>query len=87
MILTSDHVWNPVLDTYSRKSEASTPVMVFDDAWIGARAIILPGVTIARGCTEVAGSVVTQSRPDFSVAGGVPARVRKMKPHRAEHGA
>lgn len=87
MILTSNHVWNPVLDTYSRQSEASTPVMVLDDAWIGARAIILPGVTIARGCTVAAGSVVTQSTPDFSVVGGVPARVLKMKPHRAEQGA
>lgn len=87
MVFTSNHVWNPTLDTYFRQGETTAPVAVLDDAWIGARAIILPGVTIGRGCTVAAGSVVTQSTPDFSVVGGVPARVLKMKPHRAEQGA
>ena len=49
-------------------------VVVGNDAWIGARAIILPGVTIGRGAVIAAGAVVTKSVPDFTVVGGVPAK-------------
>lgn len=53
----------------------TAPVVVEDGVWIGARAIILPGVRIGRGSTVGAGSVVTKSVPPFSVAAGNPARV------------
>lgn len=51
------------------------PIIIEDNCFIGAGAIILPGVTI--GCNTVigAGSVVTRSIPANSVAVGVPARV------------
>lgn len=39
--------------------------------------IILPGVTIGKGCTIAAGSVVTKDIPDWSVAMGSPAKVVK----------
>lgn len=43
--------------------------------------VILPGVTIGRGCTVGAMSVVTKSIPDFSVAIGQPAKVvKKVQP-------
>lgn len=83
MVFTSNHVWNPELATYFKQGETTAPVEILDDAWIGARSIVLPGVTIGRGCTVAAGSVVTQSTPDFSVVAGVPARVLKIKPHPA----
>ena len=87
MIFTSNHVWNPELATYFRQGETTAPVDVLDDAWIGVRSILLPGVTIGRGCTVAAGSVVTRSTPDFSVVPGVPARVLKIKPHPLQQGA
>ena len=51
------------------------PVRICDGAWIGAHAIILPGVTVGRNSVVAAGSVVTRDVPDFSVVVGNPARV------------
>lgn len=51
------------------------PVHIGDDVWLGVRAIILPGVTVAKGSIVGAGSVVTKSFPEYSVIAGNPARV------------
>jgi acetyltransferase-like isoleucine patch superfamily enzyme len=51
------------------------PVVIEDRVWIGARAIILKGVTIGRGSVVGAGAVVTKSLPPGSVAVGPAARV------------
>ena len=50
------------------------PVKINDGAWIGANAVICPGVTIGKGCVIAAGSVVTHSCEDNSIYGGNPAR-------------
>jgi acetyltransferase-like isoleucine patch superfamily enzyme len=50
-------------------------VVIGDDVWIGARAVILPGVQIGHGCVVGAGAVVTRSLPDGAIAAGAPARV------------
>lgn len=54
-------------------------ILVGDDVWIGAGTIILPGVTIGTGAVIAAGSVVNKDVPPYAVAGGVPARVLKMR--------
>lgn len=51
------------------------PVRIGPDAWIGAAAIVLPGVTIGEGAVVAAGSVVTKDVEPFMVVAGVPARV------------
>ena len=51
------------------------PISVGDNTFIGARAIILPGVSIGANCVIAAGAVVTRDVPDGSVAAGVPAKV------------
>lgn len=51
------------------------PVEIGDDVWIGGGSIILPGVSIGKNCTIGAGSVVTKSIPDNSIAYGNPCRV------------
>lgn len=53
----------------------SKPVILETGSWIGARAIILPGVTIGRNAVVGAGSVVTRDIQAFTVVGGNPARV------------
>lgn len=50
------------------------PVIIKDNAWIGARATLLPGVTIGEGAVVAAGAVVVQSVPDYTVVGGIPAK-------------
>jgi len=49
--------------------------VIEDYAFIGPRAIILPGVKIGRGAVVAAGAVVTKDIPPFSVVGGVPAQI------------
>ena len=53
------------------------PVVIGDDVWIGANAVILPGVTIGRHCVVAAGAVVTKDIPDNTLVGGVPAKIMK----------
>lgn len=50
------------------------PVAIHDYVWIGARAIILPGVTIGEGAVVAAGAVVTRNVAPYTVVGGVPAK-------------
>ncbi|KAF4989110.1 hypothetical protein FGRMN_9353 [Fusarium graminum] len=52
-------------------------IRIEDDCWIGGNVVILPGVTIGRGCTVGASSVVTKSLPPYSIALGSPAKVIK----------
>ena len=52
-------------------------VVIGDDVWIGANAVILPGVTIGSHCVVAAGAVVTKDVPDNCVVGGVPAKLIK----------
>jgi len=55
----------------------SKPVLLEKGSWIGAGAIILPGVTIGRNAVVGAGSVVVKDVPAFTIAVGNPARVSR----------
>ncbi|OHB55240.1 MAG: hypothetical protein A2Y07_11105 [Planctomycetes bacterium GWF2_50_10] len=56
------------------------PIVIGEDVWLGARVIIMPGVKINRGTIIGAGAVVTKDMPEYSIAGGVPAKVLKERP-------
>jgi acetyltransferase-like isoleucine patch superfamily enzyme len=51
------------------------PIVLEDDVWLGASAIVLGGVTVGHGSVVAAGAVVTQSLPPYSIARGVPAQI------------
>ena len=53
-------------------------VTIEDDVWIGANAVVLPGVTIGNHCVVAAGAVVTRDVPPHSLVAGVPAKVIKQ---------
>jgi acetyltransferase-like isoleucine patch superfamily enzyme len=53
------------------------PISVGDGCWIGARAVVLPGVRIGAGCIVAAGAVVTSDCPPNVLVAGVPATVRR----------
>ena len=68
-------------DTEKRIDEqgvSTTPVTIGDDVWIGANAVILPGVHIGHHCVVAAGAVVTKDVPDHSLVAGVPAKIIKQ---------
>ncbi|HEV2404018.1 MAG TPA: acyltransferase [Ktedonobacterales bacterium] len=56
----------------------SAPIILEDDVWLGARVIVLKGVTIGHGAVVGAGSVVTHSVPPRTVVAGAPARVVRV---------
>lgn len=69
MILTATHdVQSPGF------AGVNAPVVIGDFAWIGARALILPGVRIGTAAVVAAGAVVTADVPAHAIVGGVPAR-------------
>ena len=53
---------------------AAAPVVIEDDVFIGARAIVLKGVRIGKGAVIGAGAVVTKNVPEFTIVAGNPAR-------------
>ena len=60
------------------------PVIIGDDVWIGASVIILPGVKIGSHSVIGAGSVVARDIPDYAIAAGNPAEVKKYRNQPAE---
>ena len=84
-IITGDHridlIGKYIIDvTVDEKlPENDAAVVIEDDVWCGANVTILKGVTIGRGSVVAAGAVVTQSFPPYSIIGGVPAKLLKMR--------
>lgn len=66
-------------DVTEKLPENDVPIIIEDDVWIGTGAIILKGVTIGEGSIVAAGSVVNKDVAPYSIVGGVPAKVLKMR--------
>ena len=76
LILTSSHV---VGSSERRAGPLFTaPVRIGDGAWIGARSLLLPGITVGQGAIVAAGSVVTKDVADNTLVGGTPAVARRV---------
>lgn len=80
-ILTSANPNGPYNKLARIYPKMNAPVFIGDNSWIGARATILPGVTIGDFCVVAAGAVVTKDVSDYTVVAGIPAKViRKLNP-------
>ena len=58
---------------------ASKPIRIFCDCWFGINSVLMPGVSIGRGCVIGANTVVTADLPPYSVAVGNPAKVVRQR--------
>jgi acetyltransferase-like isoleucine patch superfamily enzyme len=54
-------------------------INVGNDVWIGAKALIMDGVTIGDGAVIAAGAVVTKDVPAYAIVGGTPAKLIKYR--------
>ena len=59
--------------------ETTAPVQIGNDVWIGTNATLLGGITIGDGAIIAAGAVVTKDVAPYSIVGGVPAKLIKMR--------
>lgn len=78
LILTSSHE----VGAHERRANAwyALPVLIGHGVWLGARCIIMPGVTVGDGAVVAAGAVVNHDVPANAMVAGVPARIVKMLP-------
>jgi len=72
-LITENHPTNP----NDRQALVTKPITIKTNAWIGAGATILPGVTIGENSIVAAGAVVSKDVPDNTIVGGIPARIIK----------
>jgi acetyltransferase-like isoleucine patch superfamily enzyme len=77
-MLAVNHVFDDPARPIIEQGITAEGIVVEDDAWIGAGAIITDGIRIGRGAVVAAGAVVTSDVPPHTVVGGVPARVLKQ---------
>ncbi|MBA3315016.1 MAG: acyltransferase [Planctomycetaceae bacterium] len=71
---SQNHTYRSSCKTIASQGYTYSPVIIEADSWIGAGAIILPGVSIRRGTVVAAGAVVTKDTEPFTVVAGIPAR-------------
>jgi acetyltransferase-like isoleucine patch superfamily enzyme len=71
-LLTVNH------DLHDHRILVCSPIHIKKNAWIGAKATILQGVTIGENAVVGAGAVVTKDVPDNTIVGGIPAKVIKV---------
>lgn len=77
-VMLFDNAWHRVEPERRNERPESAPVVLGRNVWLGARVIVMPGVTIGAGTCIGAGSVVTQDIPPRVFAAGVPARVVRV---------
>jgi len=72
-----NHNYTNVVLPIHQQGTTVAPIVIDDDCWIGANAVIVAGVTIGKHCVIAAGTVVTKDIPPYSVAVGNPSRIIK----------
>ncbi len=72
-----NHNFNDKTKRIDEQGVSTNSVVIGDDIWIGANAVILPGVTIGNHSVVAAGAVVTKDVPPHSLVAGVPAKIIK----------
>ena len=77
VITALNHNFSDPARRIDEQGVATAPVRIDDDVWIGAGAVILPGVTVGSHSVIAAGAVVTHDVPAGSLVAGVPAKVVK----------
>lgn len=76
---TERHISSEVGVPIREQGVERSPIVVGDDCWVGAKVTFLPGARVGRGAIIAAGAVVRGEVPEFSIIGGVPAKVIRSR--------
>ncbi len=80
MMVAANHNFADASQPIHSQGLTFEPITIEDDVWIGGRVTITAGVTIGNGAIVAAGAVVTHDVPPYSIVGGIPAKVIRMRP-------
>ncbi len=75
VIVSSDHDFKNVEGPMAKRNHVLNSVVIGDDVWIGANVVINSGLNIGNGVVIAAGAVVVDDVEDYTIVGGVPAKV------------
>jgi len=85
-IIAVNHVFDDPNRPFVEQGITAKGILIEDDVWIGASAIITDGVRVGKGAIIAAGAVVTADVPPHTVVAGVPARIiRDINDHPIDH--
>lgn len=76
-LIAVNHVFDDPTRPFVDQGITAEGIVIEDDVWLGANAVITDGVRVGRGAVVAASAVVTKDVPPYTVVGGVPARVIK----------
>lgn len=79
VLRASDHVTTRADKTIREQGHSGGEIIVEDDVWIAANAVIVAGVRIGKGAVVAAGAVVTSDVEPYTIVGGVPAKFMKKR--------
>ena len=74
-----DHRFDDLTIPIRKQGITKSPVHIGRDCWFGEKTTVLKGVTIGDGCVIASHALVNKDLPPLAVAGGVPARILKMR--------
>jgi len=78
-IITRKHYFTEIKIPIKDQGYKNAPVVIEDDVWIGFNSVVLPGVTLGKGSIIGAGAVITHNVEPYSIMGGVPARLIRIR--------
>jgi acetyltransferase-like isoleucine patch superfamily enzyme len=78
-VFSENHIFENSDLPVNVQGESRTGVKIESGVWIGTRAVILDGVTVGKNSIVAAGSVVNKDVPPYSIVGGIPAKVIKIR--------
>jgi len=73
-IIAVNHVFDDPTRPFIEQGITAEGIVIEDDVWLGASAVITDGVRVGKGAVVAAGAVVTKDVPPYTVVGGVPAK-------------
>ncbi len=78
-IFSENHNYDDLNTPIKHQGVTKDKTTIGNDVWIGANVSIMSGVNVGKGCIIAAGAVVTKDIPEYSIIGGVPAKIIKNR--------